>query len=69
METYYEYSVQSSNNTCINIRTRNDAYRKAREYSIINGTADVYGRDWQTDIRYMIARAKNGRVYTVKERV
>ena len=66
--SYYTYFVESENTTCINIPTEQSAFRKAREYSMIRGTAEIYGRDWETDLPYLIARAKNGRVYRLKER-
>lgn len=66
---YYTYFVESGNTTCINIPTEQSAFRKAREYSMVRGEiADVYGRDWETDLPHLIARAKNGRVYRLKER-
>ena len=65
---YYTYFVESGKTTCINITTEQTAVRKAREYSMVWGSADIYGRDLETDLPCLIARAKNGRVYRLKER-
>ena len=66
---YYTYFVEAGNTACINISTEKNAFNKGREYSMIYGTADIYGRDYDTDLPYMIARARNGRVYRLKERI
>lgn len=63
----YEYSVQSSGCYCIGIPSRAEAYRKAREYSILYRTAYVHSRDRKTGIRKIIAKAHIGKVYTFKE--